>query len=86
MCIEPEEITPENVVIPEYMENVPVVFDWCTYQGKTYFASWNYEESEKIQQPVFDLAYCATKAMNEVFLRRVVYSKRYGPRKTKKRN
>lgn len=78
--------TPESVVMPDYLKGCPVVFDWCTYQGKVYFAAWNYEESEKQQKAVFDLAYCATRAMNEVFLRQVVYSKRYGPRKTKQRN
>lgn len=54
--------------LPDWMINCPLVFDWCRYNGHIYFASLNYEESEKAQHPVFDLAYCATKALNCCFL------------------
>lgn len=55
-------------IIPKWMNECPMVFSWCRYNGQIYFASLNYEESEKAQWPVFDLAYCATKAMNNIFL------------------
>lgn len=70
-------MTPEEIEMPAYLKNVPIVFDWCFYNGEIYFASLNYEESEKRGKAVFDLAYCATKAMNGIFLKRRVYSKRF---------
>jgi hypothetical protein len=55
---------------PKWMGNCPLIFGWCRYNGRIYFADLNYEESEKAQKPIFDLAYCATKAMNGIFLLR----------------
>ena len=54
--------------IPVWMIDCPLCFDWCRYNGRIYFASLNYDESEKIGKPIFDLAYCATRAMNGIFL------------------
>lgn len=57
-----------NEQLPEWMNGCPIVFDWVRYNGHIYFASLNYEESEKCKIPVFDLAYCATRALNNNFL------------------
>ncbi len=54
--------------IPDYIKDCPLVFGWCRYNGRVYFADLNWEESEKRQKPVFDLAYCATKALNGIYL------------------
>lgn len=64
---------------PQYLKGVWVIFDWCLYNGEQVFVSWNYEESEKRQKAVFDIAYCATKAMNGIFLKQRVWSKRFQP-------
>jgi len=58
------------VVIPNWMNNCPLVYGWCRYNGRVFFADLNYEESEKAQKPIFDLAYCATRAMNNIYLLR----------------
>lgn len=55
---------------PQWLADCPLVFDWCRYNGQIYFASLNLEESEKAEHPIFDLAYCATKAFNGIFLLR----------------
>lgn len=67
--------------MPVWMKGCWLTFDWCRYSGEIYFASLNYEESEKRNKPVFDLAYCATKAMNEIYLKQRVWSKRFQPYK-----
>ena len=58
--------------IPEKMkrmcEKLPFVFDWCEYKGETLFAGFNYEASEKAGKPMFDMFYCATRALNHVVL------------------
>lgn len=77
----PQEMT-ENKAIDELLkpvwlkENV-IVYDWCRYNGEVYFAVLNWDESEKRQKPVLDLAYCATRAMNGLFLKQRVWSKRF---------
>jgi len=63
--------------IPAWLKDGVIVFDWCTYNGERYFAVLNWGESEKRQKPVIDLAYCATKAMNEIFLKQRVWSKKF---------
>ncbi len=65
--------------IPDWMKDCWLAYDWCLYNGEVYFAAINYEESEKRQKPVFDIAYCATKAMNNIFLKQRVFSKRFQP-------
>lgn len=72
--------TVEDTIMPDYLKGVWVIFDWCLYNSEMVFVSWNYEESEKRQKPVFDIAYCATKAMNGIFLNQRVWSKRFQPR------
>ena len=54
--------------LPAWMENCPLVSGWCRYNGRVFYADLNYEKSEQAQRPVFDLAYCATKAMNGIYL------------------
>lgn len=61
----------DSPVFPEWLEDCPLVYDWCKYDGVVYFADLNYEESEKANKPIFDLAFCATRAMNHIFLKRV---------------
>ena len=56
--------------LPSWLHGCPLVFGWCRYNGRVYFADLNFDESEKAQKPIFDLAYCATKAMNGIYLMR----------------
>lgn len=67
----------QQIEVPKYLHGVTVLYDWCKYNGEVYFGVWNYEESEKRGKAVIDLAYCATKAMNGIFLKRRVWSKRF---------
>ena len=60
-----------------FIHQCPLVEGWCKYSNEIYYASLNYDESIKKQKPVFDLAYCATKAMNGIFLKQRVWSKRF---------
>jgi hypothetical protein len=60
---------------------IEIANDWCEYNGETYYASLNYEESVRRGKPVFDLAYCATKAFNNIFLKQRVWSKKFTPSK-----
>lgn len=57
-------------VLPKWMDGCPLVAGWCRYNGRIFFADLNYEESDKAQKPIFDLAYCATKALNGIYLLR----------------
>lgn len=57
-----------NIEIPDWIVDCPLVSGWCRYNGRIYYADLNYEESKKVNKPVFDLAYCATKAMNGIYL------------------
>lgn len=63
--------------LPKWMDGCPLVFDWCKYNGEVYFASLNYAESDKMGKPVFDLAYCATRALNGLFIKQRVWSKKF---------
>lgn len=73
-------MTAEEIKIPDWFkQNCWLVFDWCVYKGNVYFAALNYNESERRQKAVFDLAYCATRAMNGIFLKQAVW----GPNKFK---
>lgn len=65
----------EDFKMPDWFKDCPIVFDWITYKGEVFFASLNWEQSEKRNKPVFDLAYCATRAMNDFFLKQRVYNK-----------
>lgn len=58
---------------PDWLEECPLVYDWCKFDGQIYFADLNFQESEKIGKPVFDLAFCATRAMNHIYLKREVW-------------
>lgn len=60
--------TLEFLEMPPWMADCPLVSGWCRYNGRIYYADLNYAESEKQQYPVFDLAYCATKALNNIYL------------------
>ena len=58
----------ENIELPSWLNGCPMMDGWCRYNGQIYFAMLNYDESEKEQMPVFDLSYCATKALNGIVL------------------
>lgn len=62
------------VDVPDYIWNCPVCFDWCVFKGETYFGMINYERSIKARRPMIDLAYCATRGLNNVVLKTVAYS------------
>ncbi len=61
--------------LPSWIEKCPLMMDWCVFKGEIYFAVIDWEESEKRQKPVFDLAYCATSGLNGIFLRKGVWEK-----------
>lgn len=61
---------------PKWLTDCPLIQGWCRYNGKIYFADLNWEESEKVQKPIFDLAYCATKASNGIYLLRRDWDKK----------
>lgn len=71
----------EDFELPKWMPKNAIVFDWVKYNGEIYFASMNWAESERRQKLILDLAYCATKAHNEIFLKQRVWSKRFQPHK-----
>ena len=56
------------VVLPDWMKSCPLISGWCRYNGRIFYADLNWEESEKAEKPIFDLAYCATKALNNIYL------------------
>ncbi len=66
-----------DLVIPSWLKNDVIIYDWCEYNGEVYFGVLNWEESERRQKPIIDLAYCATKAMNFIFIKQRVWSKRF---------
>lgn len=59
------ELPPE---ISRMVEKLPFVFDWVDYKGETLFAGFNYAASEKAGKPMFDMFYCATRALNHCVL------------------
>lgn len=63
--------------LPKWFKPGTIVSDWCKYNGEVYFGVLNWEESERRSKPVIDLAYCATRAMNEIFLLQRVWSKKF---------
>lgn len=63
-------------MIPEWIWNCPIVFDWTEFKGETYFGMLNYERSVKARRPMIDLAYCATAGMNGSVIKTVQYSKK----------
>lgn len=66
---------PDNWQQPEWLNRCPIgCFDWVIYKRKIYCADLDWEASIKINKPVFNLAFCITKAMNECWLKTgVVY-------------
>jgi hypothetical protein len=64
-------------MLPKYLDECWLINGWCKYKDEVFFASFNYEQSEKHQKPIFDLAYCATKAMNEIFIKRVKWNTKH---------
>lgn len=54
---------------------LPFSMDWVKYKGEDYFASINFQATEKAGKPMIDLSYCATKSMNNIVLKTVQYDK-----------
>jgi hypothetical protein len=71
----------EEMELPAWLKPEVIVYDWCKYRGEIYFAVLNWEESDKRNKPVIDLAYCATKAMNGIFIMQRVWNKNFQPHK-----
>lgn len=65
MIQEFEELPP---ILKRMADRIPFAFDWCIYKGETYFASFNTERSEKAKKPMYDMCYCATRALNNCVL------------------
>lgn len=65
----------ENWQLPAWLIDCPIgCFDWVVYKRKVYCADLDWAESAKLKKPVFNLAYCITKAMNECWLKKgIVY-------------
>jgi hypothetical protein len=57
---------------PKWYKECNVVYGWCRYRGQKYFSVLNYPESMFEQKAVLDLAYCATDAMNGIFVRKFI--------------
>ena len=53
---------------PKWLDACPFVSGWCRYNGRIYYADLNHELSAAAEKPIFDLAYCATKALNGIYL------------------
>jgi len=68
---------PGTIQMPAWLGSCNIVSDWCKYNGVIYYGVLNWQESEKRNKPVIDLAYCATRALNEIFLKQRVFSKRF---------
>lgn len=62
--------------MPPMIEALPtwVFNDWVEYRGETYFAMVDVQKSLRCGRPVIDLAYCATRGMNNVVLKTVNYN------------
>lgn len=69
--------SPENMNLPDWLKEGVIVFDWCYYRGEKCFAVLNWEESERRQKPVIDIAYCATKELNGIYLKQRIYNKNF---------
>lgn len=54
--------------INRMVDKLPLVFDWVEFKGETVFAGFNYEASVKAGKPMFDIFYCATRALNDMVL------------------
>lgn len=61
-------MTEDIAELPKWMNGVPLVSGWCRYNGRVFYAHINFEASEKANKAVFDLAYCATEALNDKYL------------------
>lgn len=66
---------PDDWKQPEWLDGCPISnFDWVTYKRKVYCADLDWESSKSAKKPIFNLAYCITKAMNEIWLKKgIVY-------------
>lgn len=50
---------------------------WILYKGTHVFAQINYERSKKANRPMYDISYCATKALNGIVLFCCQYNKKH---------
>lgn len=63
-----EEFEKLPPILLRMADRIPFAFDWCICKGETYFASFNADRSEKARKPMYDMCYCATRALNGVVL------------------
>lgn len=61
--------------INRMVNKLPIIFDWVEFKGETMFAGFNYDASLKAGRPMFDMFYCATRALNGVVLFTTQYDK-----------
>jgi hypothetical protein len=54
--------------IARMVKKLPIVFDWVEFKGETMFAGFNYDRSLEAGKPMFDMFYCATRALNHCAL------------------
>lgn len=71
-----EQIKLEVDDMPEFIKSCPVVFDWYKHKGEVCFASLNYEKSIETGKAWIDIHYCATRALNGVVEKTVIYRER----------
>jgi hypothetical protein len=65
---EEELVSAISPKIKRMTDKLPIIFDWVEFKGETMFAGFNYEASEKAGKPMFDMFYCATRALNHMVL------------------
>lgn len=65
------------MTIEQKIDSCPIVFHWCEYKGEPYFGALNYQKSVEQNRVIIDLHYCATAALNNSRIEKVVaYSKK----------
>lgn len=56
-------LNPENIEIPKFILDCPIVADWVWYRGKVKFAMLNVDKSIEKGKAMIDLCYCATAGL-----------------------
>lgn len=59
--------------INKKIDNMPFLFEWVKYKGKVYFAEVDIIKSQEEGLIKVNLCYCATKALNNIVEKTVLY-------------
>lgn len=60
--------------IPKYINDCPLVYDWCEYKGEVYFGALDVQRSIKSKRAMIDLSWCATMAQNNNVMKTVQWN------------